>query len=113
MSLIARIAGGNEGLFRMKFRSYKFYFSISKQEQQRRFKDIKNSPLKRWKMTPVDENAQKLWDKYTSYKKLMFKKTHTELAPWVIIKADKKTSARIEATEHILKTIPYGDVSRE
>ena len=85
----------------------KFYFSISKEEQERRFKEIKSSPLKRWKMTPVDEKAQELWDEYTRYKKLMFKKTDTKLCPWVIIQADKKSSARIEATEHILKTIPY------
>ena len=89
----------------------KFYFSISKEEQARRFEDIKSSPLKKWKMTPVDENAQTLWDEYTKYKNLMFEKTNTEMCPWVIIKADKKTEARIAATEHILKTIPYEDVA--
>ncbi len=89
----------------------KFYFSISKEEQAARFKDIKSSPLKRWKMTAVDEKAQALWDKYTHYKKLMFEKTDTELCPWVILEADKKISARIAATEHILNTIPYQDVS--
>ena len=89
----------------------KFYFSISKEEQARRFKEIKNSPLKKWKMTSVDENAQKLWDEYTRYKNIMFEKTNTKLCPWNIIKANKKTNARIEATEHILKTIPYKDIS--
>ena len=88
----------------------KFYFSISKEEQARRFKDIKNSPLKRWKMTPVDEKAQELWNKYTHYKELMFEKTNTKLCPWVIIKADKKSSARIEATKYILNTIPYEEI---
>ena len=58
-------------------------------------------------MTPVDEKAQELWDQYTHYKKLMFEKTNTELCPWVIIKADKKTHARVAATEYVLKTIPY------
>lgn len=89
----------------------KFYFSITKDEQLRRFKDIKSSPLKRWKMTAVDEKAQELWDEYTHYKELMFEKTNTPECPWVIIKADKKTSARIEATEYILQKIPYEDVS--
>ncbi|GAB4243259.1 MAG: polyphosphate kinase 2 [Saprospiraceae bacterium] len=89
----------------------KFYFSISKEEQARRFADIKSSPLKKWKMTPVDENAQTLWDEYTKYKNWMFEKTNTDLCPWVIIKADKKTEARIAATEHVLKTIPYEDVA--
>jgi polyphosphate kinase 2 len=87
----------------------KFYFSISKKEQARRFKEIKSSPLKKWKMTSVDERAQELWDSYTEYKKRMFYETNTKLCPWVIIDANKKTSARIEVTEHILNSIPYKD----
>ncbi|MCB9285599.1 MAG: polyphosphate kinase 2 [Lewinellaceae bacterium] len=85
----------------------KFYFSISKEEQARRFQEIKNDPLKKWKMTPVDERAQELWNEYTKYKEKMFAHTHTEICPWVIINADKKNKARIEATEHLLRTIPY------
>ncbi|NVK26828.1 MAG: polyphosphate kinase 2 [Flavobacteriia bacterium] len=85
----------------------KFYFSITKEEQARRFEDIKSNPLKRWKMTPVDEKAQELWDKYTVYKQRMFDETSTELAPWIRIDADEKTSARLKAIEHVLKTIPY------
>jgi len=85
----------------------KFYFSISKDEQARRFADIKSTPLKRWKMTPVDERAQELWDQYTAYKVKMFEKTNTELCPWIIINANQKTTARIEATEHVLSRIPY------
>jgi polyphosphate kinase len=85
----------------------KFYFSITKDEQARRFKDIKSSPLKKWKMTSVDEKAQDLWDEYTRYKQVMFEKTNTEKCPWTIIKADRKTFARIEATRHILTCIPY------
>lgn len=85
----------------------KFYLSISKEEQARRFADIKASPLKRWKMTPVDERAQELWDQYTFYKERMFEHTNTSLAPWKVIEADKKALARIAITEHILHTIPY------
>ncbi len=85
----------------------KFYFSISKKEQAKRFDDIKNDPLKRWKMTAVDEKAQALWDDYTKYKKKMFKATNTELAPWVVIKANKKSSARLNAIAHVLDAIPY------
>ena len=58
-------------------------------------------------MTPVDEKAQELWDEYTKYKKQMFAKTDTKLCPWIIIEADKKTIARLNATKHILKTLPY------
>lgn len=85
----------------------KFYFSITKEEQQRRFEDIMGSPLKRWKMTPVDLKAQELWDEYTKYKDTMLKETSTEIAPWIRIDADDKTHARLSAIQHILKVIPY------
>ena len=85
----------------------KLYFSISKREQAKRFKEIKNSPLKRWKMTAVDERAQDLCDNYTSYKEKMFKITDTEDAPWTIIEANKKPYARLKAITHILDSIPY------
>lgn len=85
----------------------KIYMSISKKEQAKRFVDIKNDPLKQWKMTPVDEKAQELWDDYTHYKDEMFAKTNTDLAPWKIIKANRKTEARVNSMNHILKQIPY------
>lgn len=87
----------------------KFYFSISKEEQAERFAEIRKSPLKKWKMSPVDEAAQGLWDEYTKYKEAMFAKTNSPSAPWVIVEANKKTNARIVVTEHILRTIPYTD----
>ena len=85
----------------------KLYFSISKKEQARRFKEIKENPLKRWKMTAVDEKAQALWDDYTRYKRKMFEATDTKHAPWKIIDANNKANARLEAIEHILNVIPY------
>lgn len=85
----------------------KFYFSITKEEQAKRFADIKRSPLKRWKMTPVDERAQELWDDYTAFKDRMFEQTHTKISPWVIIDANEKQHARLEAIRYILETIPY------
>ena len=85
----------------------KFYFSISKKEQQRRFDDIKNNPLKRWKMSPVDEKAQELWDDYTKYKQRMFDETDTPENPWIVLKADRKTNARIKTIQHVLDVIPY------
>jgi polyphosphate kinase 2 len=85
----------------------KFYFSITKKEQATRFKEIKDNPLKRWKMTPVDEKAQALWSDYTSYKKKMFRKTDTKIAPWVIIDANKKSYARLKAVSHVLEVLPY------
>jgi len=85
----------------------KLYFSISKDEQVRRFKDIKNDPLKRWKITAVDKKAQALWDEYTLYKKKMFDQTNTKITPWKIIDANKKTTARLDAISYILDVIPY------
>ncbi len=85
----------------------KFYFSISRNEQAKRFDKIKSDPLKKWKMSPVDEKAQELWDVYTEYKNKMFDKTNTKNSPWVIIKANSKVDARIESIKHVLKTLPY------
>ncbi|NRB60376.1 MAG: polyphosphate kinase 2 [Winogradskyella sp.] len=84
----------------------KLYFSITKTEQQRRFKDIINTPTKKWKFSEVDKRALTLWDEYTKYKEAMFEKTQV-YAPWKIIKANRKTNARIRAFEYILKSIPY------
>jgi polyphosphate kinase 2 len=85
----------------------KFYFSVSKETQAKRFDEIKNSQLKKWKFTEVDGKAQKFWEKYSAYKDKMFKKTNTSVAPWNIISADKKMSARINAIKLILNNIPY------
>lgn len=85
----------------------KIYFSITKREQAKRFKEIRNNPMKRWKMTSVDEKAQALWSEYTRYKKKMFKTTSTTHAPWEIIDANQKFPARLDAITHILKRVPY------
>lgn len=85
----------------------KFYFSINKEEQAKRFRDIRKNPLKRWKITPVDEKAQELWDDYSLYKDKMFEKTNTTLAPWIIIDANEKSKARLNAINHVLEKIPF------
>jgi polyphosphate kinase 2 (PPK2 family) len=84
----------------------KLYFSITKKEQERRFKDIVTSPIKKWKYSTVDKKALSLWDEYTKYKEAMFEETQ-KAAPWKIIKANRKTNARIVAFEYILDKIPY------
>ncbi len=87
----------------------KFWFSISKEEQQKRFEKRKSDPLKQWKVSPVDEKAQELWDKYTHFKEQMFIRTHTSYCPWIIVQADSKKKARLAAIRYVLKTIPYDD----
>ena len=88
-------------------RLVKFYFSISKDEQAQRFKDIKASPVKKWKFSPVDQTALERWDDYTDYKKKMFEKTDTKIAPWIVIKANKKMRARVEVVQKLLEIVPY------
>ncbi len=87
-------------------RLVKIYMSISKKEQAKRFNDIKSDPLKQWKMTAVDESAQELWDKYTFYKDKMYDNAKKHIR-FKIIRANRKTSARIAVIEHILELIPY------
>ncbi len=94
-------------------RLVKFYFSISKDEQIKRFEDIKSSPIKKWKYSAVDQKAIGLWDDYTDYKKKMFAKTNTATAPWIVIKANRKMKARIEAIEKVLEIIPYNPKDKE
>lgn len=85
----------------------KFWFSISKNEQEERFQKRRTDPLKQWKISPIDEKAQELWDDYTHYKEAMFARTHSEESPWVIVKADGKKKARLESIRHVLKSVPY------
>lgn len=90
----------------------KIYMSISKKEQAKRFEDIKNNPLKQWKISKVDKRAQELWDSYTEYKNKMFDNTTKNGIPFKVIKANRKTDARVEAIEYLLEKIPY-DKERE
>jgi polyphosphate kinase 2 len=88
-------------------RLLKIYLSITKEEQEERLENLRNDPMKKWKLTSVDEKAQDLWDKYTDYKERMFKKTDTKTCPWVILDASNKRKLRISAMEYILNSIPY------
>jgi polyphosphate kinase 2 len=85
----------------------KFWFSISKEEQARRFRTRAKNPLKQWKLSPVDGKAQKLWDAYTQYKEIMFSRTHTTLSPWVIVQANNKRKARLESMRYVLSSLDY------
>lgn len=85
----------------------KFWFSISKEEQKRRFNSRLKNPLKQWKFSPVDKEGQNRWDKYTFYKEQMFSKTHTSISPWIIIKTNNKKQARLESIRHVLSQFEY------
>jgi polyphosphate kinase 2 len=85
----------------------KFWFSISKAEQLRRFEARKQNPLKQWKFSPVDEIAQDRWEVYTRYKEEMFARTHTAFSPWIIVRANNKRKARVESMRYVLNLLPY------
>lgn len=85
----------------------KFYFSVSKKEQARRFRKREIDPLKQYKLSPVDKESQNLWDKYTVAKFSMLMASNTELAPWTVIRSDNKKSARINCIKHILTQVEY------
>lgn len=85
----------------------KFWFSISKEEQKKRFDARLNNPLKRWKFSPVDMKGQELWDDYTHYKERMFSKTHTNFSPWIIVKTNNKKEARLESMRYVLSQFDY------
>jgi polyphosphate kinase 2 len=85
----------------------KFWFSISKKEQEKRFNSRLKNPLKQWKFSPVDKEGQNRWDKYTFYKEQMFSKTHTSISPWIIIKTNNKKQARLESIRHVLSHFDY------
>ena len=88
---------------------FKFYFSVSKEEQARRFKARETDPLKQYKFSPVDRESQRLWDEYTLAKFMMLSSTHTEYAPWTIVKSNNKKKARLNCIKHILNFVDYPD----
>ncbi len=85
----------------------KFWLSITKKEQLKRFEARMDNPLKHWKFSPVDKKGQELWDKYSYYKGEMFSNTHTTYCPWTIIKTNSKKTARLEAMRHVLSKFDY------
>ena len=92
---------------------FKFYFSVSKKEQAKRFKKREIDPLKQYKLSPVDKESQNLWDNYTIAKFSMLMASNTELAPWMVIKSDNKKSARLNCIRHILSNIDYADKTKD
>lgn len=85
----------------------KFWFSVSREEQRRRFDDRQTHPLKQWKLSPVDLASLDKWDDYTRAKQAMFAGTDTVDAPWTVIRSDCKRRARLNALRHVLHALPY------
>ncbi|MBT9500656.1 MAG: polyphosphate kinase 2 [Burkholderiaceae bacterium] len=87
---------------------FKFWFSVSREEQRRRFKERKLHPLKQWKLSPIDLASLDKWDDYTRAKEAMFLHCDTSDAPWTVIKSDCKKRARLNALRYLLHRMPYG-----
>jgi len=96
-------------LTRSGIRLYKYWFSVTQVEQQRRFASRENDPLKQWKLSPIDKASLDKWDDYTEAKEAMFFYTDTADAPWTIVKSNDKKRARVECMKHFLSTIDYPD----
>ncbi len=94
-------------LYEDNLKIIKFWFSISKEEQKKRFDARLSNPLKRWKFSPVDMKGQGLWDRYTKFKEQMFSKTHTNFSPWIIVKTNNKKEARLESMRYVLSQFDY------
>ena len=88
---------------------FKYYFSVTKKEQRRRFASRMEDPLKQWKMSPVDKASVGLWSEYTRAKEAMFFYTDTASCPWTIIKSDDKKRARLNSMQHFLSKLDYPD----
>ena len=96
-------------LVRGGLRLFKYWFSITREEQRRRFESRQRDPLKQWKLSPIDVASLTRWDDYTEAKEAMFFYTDTADAPWTIVKSDDKKRARLNCMQHFLSQLPYDD----
>jgi len=92
---------------------FKFWFSVSRKEQRRRFTERKSHPLKQWKLSPIDLASLDKWDEYTRAKEAMFFHTDTADSPWTVIKSDCKKRARLNALRYVLHRAPYSNKDLE
>jgi polyphosphate kinase 2 len=96
-------------LVRSGIKLFKYWFSVTHEEQKRRFASRQGDPLKQWKLSPIDEQSRDKWPEYTEAKEAMFFYTDTGDAPWVVIKSDDKKRARLNCMQHFLAHLDYPD----
>ena len=101
------VTGFEKDLVRQGTILIKIYFSVTKAEQARRFERRKTDPLRQWKLSEVDIQAQDHWDEFTNAKYEMLKRSHTSSAPWTIVRSNNKHSARLNVLKVILNSVPY------
>ena len=91
----------------------KYWFSVSDHEQERRFTDRMNNPMKRWKLSPMDLQSISRWEDYSRAKDEMFAATDTDNAPWLVVESEEKKRARINMLGHLLSSVPWQPVDKE
>ncbi|WP_423201081.1 polyphosphate kinase 2 [Corticibacter populi] len=91
----------------------KYWFSISDEEQNKRFLMRIHDPLKQWKLSPMDLESRRRWEDYTRAKEVMFERTHTADSPWWVVEGDDKKRARLNCMAHFLSRIPYDEVPHQ
>jgi polyphosphate kinase 2 (PPK2 family) len=107
------VVGFEKDLVRQGTTLVKLYFSVSKKEQQRRFERRRDDPLRQWKLSEIDMQAQEHWDAFTERKYEMLRRTHTPAAPWTVIRSEKKHAARLNAMRIVLDSVDYEDRNLE
>jgi polyphosphate kinase 2 len=110
---IKGVVGFERDLVRQGAVIVKLYFSVTKEEQAYRFERRKNDPLRQWKLSEVDLQAQERWDDFTNQKYEMLKRTHSNHAPWTVIRSNDKHAARLNAVRTILNSVPYERGNKE
>ena len=106
-SFMKGVVGFEKDLVRQGTILVKLYFSVTKDEQEKRFDRRKTDPLRQWKLSEVDIQAQEHWDEFTNAKYEMLKRSHTSAAPWVIVRSNDKDAARLNTLKVILNSVPY------
>ncbi len=99
-------------LLRSGIRLFKYWFSITDQEQEARFQARISDPLKQWKLSPMDVESRRRWEDYTKAKEVMLQRTHTADSPWWIVQAVDKKKARLNCIAHLLQQIPYREIPK-
>lgn len=107
MEFMRQVPEFERNLVRSGIHLFKFWFSVSRDEQKRRFRDRETHPLKQWKLSPIDKASLDKWEDYTEAKEKMFFYTDTSDSPWIVVKSDCKKRARLNAMRYILHKMPY------
>ena len=100
-------------LARWGIKLIKYWFSITDEEQQRRFLMRIHDPMKQWKLSPMDLQLRIRWEDYTRVKEEMFERINIDEAPWYIVEGNDRKRARLNCIDHLLKQVPYGDVPHD